>query len=108
MSTLTKSLYKQKSIVRIFENCRTLKSLRTELIHLVFGVGEIFFLCFKEQRCFSLVLQDHINEDILDLVASSVDERKMWVRGIQLLIKKNNEANLLQQQQRSVTSFHLD
>ena len=46
------------------------------------------------------MLQDHVNEDILDLVASSVDERKMWVRGIQLLLKKNNEANLLQQQQR--------
>ena len=57
-------------------------------------------VCFQEERCFSLVLQDHVNEDILDLVASSVDERKMWVRGIQLLLKKNNEANLLQQQQR--------
>lgn len=54
----------------------------------------------QEDRCFSVCVQLSHKVDIVDLIAPTIADKNLWVRGLTLLIKKSGEADLLQQQNR--------
>ena len=60
----------------------------------------------QEDRCFSVVAQNEYATDVVDLIAPTMEVKRTWVRGLQLLIKRISEDNLAEQQNRyrSLTS----